>query len=138
MIRKHRRSMTKNMKPTHCFSKSILDAVRKGNVIGIRAGSRPHRVIGIWAVVVDGRIFVRSWSLSRRGWYRTFLEEPRGTVYINDRPFAIRAMRTRSERVKNAVDRAYEEKYNTPGSIKYVKDLKRAKSRATTLELIRV
>ena len=126
------------MKSTRGFSSSILDAVRKGNVIGICAGSKPHRVIGIWAVVVDGRIFVRSWSVSRGGWYRAFLDEPRGTVYINDRPFAIRAVRTRSERVKDAVDSAYEEKYHTPGSVKYVKDLKRTRSRATTLELIRV
>ena len=42
-------------------------------MLRIRAGAE-HRFIGIWAVVVDGRVFVRSWSLKPQGWYRTFLE----------------------------------------------------------------
>jgi hypothetical protein len=40
------------------------------------------------------------------------------------------------ERVKEAVDRAYLEKYNTPGAIKYARDLVQAKSRATTIEFV--
>jgi len=107
-------------------------------VIGIKAGTQPHRFIGIWPVVVEGRVFVRSWSLKTGGWYRTFLEDPRGTLQIANRKIAIRAVRTRSERLKKAVDRAYAEKYNTPGSIKFVRDLRRAKSRASTTELVPV
>jgi hypothetical protein len=34
------------------------------------------------------------------------------------------------------VDRAYLAKYNTPASLKYARDLGRAKSRATTTELV--
>jgi hypothetical protein len=45
-------------------------------------------------------------------------------------------VQTRSERLKDAVDRAYLEKYHTPGSIKFARDLVRAKSRATTTELV--
>ena len=45
-------------------------------------------------------------------------------------------MHTRSERLKAAVDRAYLEKYNTPGSIKYAHDLGGEMSRATTTELV--
>ena len=111
-------------------------AVRDGKVLGIRAGSGPHRIIGIWAVVVEGRVFVRSWSLKPRSWWRTFLEEPRGIIEVGGRVIPVRAVQTRSERLKDAIDRAYLEKYNTPGSVKYAKDLGRAKSRATTTELV--
>ena len=45
-------------------------------------------------------------------------------------------MRTRSEQLKDAVDRAYLEKYKSPGEIKYARDLGRAKSRAATTELV--
>jgi hypothetical protein len=55
--------------------KDILAAIHDGKIVGIRAGTKPHRLIGIWAVVVEGRIFVRSWSLKEHSWYRTFLEE---------------------------------------------------------------
>jgi hypothetical protein len=118
------------------FSEEVLAAVGKDMVIGIRAGSGPHRIIGIWAVVVEGRVFVRSWSLKPRSWYRTFLEQPRGVLQVAGREMPIRAVRTRSERLKDAVSRAYLAKYKTPGSIKYARDLGRAKSRATTTELV--
>jgi hypothetical protein len=118
------------------FSKSIVEAVRDGKILGIRAGTKPHRVIGIWVVVVEGRVFVRSWSLKPRSWWRTFLEEPRGIVVVNDREIKVRPVFTRSERLKKAVDRAYAEKYNTPGSLHYVRGFKNKKRRDTTTELV--
>ncbi len=124
------------MKAKRGFTDKILAAIRDGKILGIRAGTQPHRFIGIWVVVVDGRVFVRSWSLKPRSWYRTFLQEPRGAIMVGDLEIPVRAVRTRSERLKDAVSRAYLEKYNTPGSIKYARDLGRAKSRATTTELV--
>ncbi len=118
------------------FPDDVLAAIRKGKILGLRAGTQPHRFIGIWAVVVEDRVFVRSWSLKPRSWYRTFLEEPRGAIQVGDREIEVRAIRTRSERLKAAVDRAYLEKYNTPGSIKYAQDLGGETSRATTTELV--
>lgn len=123
------------MKAGRRFADDILAAIRKEKIIGLRAGSQPHRFIGIWAVVVEGRVFVRSWSLKPRSWYRVFLEEPRGVIQVGGHEIAVRAIRTRSERLKDVVSQAYREKYNTPGSIKYARDLGRAKSRATTTEL---
>ena len=118
------------------FPTGVVAAIRDGQVLGIRAGTQPHRIIGIWAVVVEGRVFVRSWSLKPRSWYRTFLEEPRGLIVVGTRRIPVRAVRTRSEALKDAVDQAYLEKYDTRASLKYARDLGRAKSRATTTELV--
>jgi hypothetical protein len=93
-------------------------------------------VIGVWAVVVERRVFIRSWSMKPRSWWRTFLEDPYGSLFIGDREFRIRAVQTRSERLKDLVSQAYRQKYNTPGSIQYVRDMSRQKSRDTTTELI--
>jgi len=124
------------MKAKRSFANNILAAIRDGKILGIRAGTQPHRFIGIWAVVVEGRVFVRSWSLKPRSWHRTFLQESRGTIVVAGREISVCAVRTKSERLKDAIDRAYLEKYDTPGSIKYARDLGRAKSRATTTELV--
>jgi hypothetical protein len=124
------------MKTKRHFPDDLLAAIDVSKIIGIRAGTQPHRFIGIWAVVVEGRVFVRSWSLKPRSWYRTFLQEPRGILQVGDHEIPVRAVRTRSERLKKSVDRAYLEKYNTPGSIKYARDLGIEKSRATTTELV--
>ena len=119
------------------FLKKVIDSLRDGKMVGIRAGNE-HRFIGIWVVVVEGRVFVRSWSLKPRSWYRSFLEEPRGTIVVDGREIEVRAVQTRSELLKKAVDKAYLNKYHTPGSVKYAKDLGRKKSRDTTTELVPV
>lgn len=118
------------------FPDAVVDAIRACQILGIRAGRAPHRVIGIWAVVVERRVFVRSWSVKARSWYRTFLEDPQGVIHIEGRTLAVRAVRTRSERLKSAVSRAYLEKYHTPGALKFARDLGGSKSRATTTELV--
>jgi hypothetical protein len=122
-------------RPRH-FEDAVLARLRKEKRLGIRAGTASHRFIAIWAVVVRGRVFVRSWSLKPRSWYRTFLEEPRGVIVVGNRRIPVRAVRTRSEALKDAVDGAYLETYNTPSSLKYARDLGRARSRATTTELV--
>ena len=118
------------------FSRAVVAAICDGKILGIRAGVAPHRIIGIWAVVVDDRVFVRSWSLKPRSWWRTFQEDPRGIIEVGSREIRVRASLTKSERIKDAVSQAYLAKYNTPGSLKYAKDLGRPKSRKTTTELV--
>ena len=119
------------------FTNEILTTLRREKILGIRAGrDASHRVIGIWVVVVEGRVFVRSWSMKPRSWWRTFLEDPHGIIVIGTQEISIRAVQTRSERLKDLVSAAYKEKYNTPGSVQYVKDMSKKKSRDTTTELV--
>src|SRR5438477_4657486 len=118
------------------FSKAIVTSIRDGKILGIRAGTKPHRIIGIWAVVVEGRTFVRSYTLKERSWYRTFLEEPRGIIEVNGKQIKVRPVFTRSERLKKLVDRAYAEKFPTPGSRQLVEGFKEKKRRETTTELV--
>jgi hypothetical protein len=118
------------------FPPKVLEAIRTGKILGIRAGTKPHRIIGIWAVVVEGRVFVRSWSQKPRSWWRTFQEEPRGIIEVDGKQHKVRAVFTRSERLKDAVERAYAEKFNTPGSQVFVKGFKNKKRRDTQTELV--
>lgn len=124
------------MKTKRSFPQSTVNVLRDSKILGIRAGTKPHRVIGIWVVVVEGRVFVRSYSLKERSWYRTFLEEPRGIIEVNGKQMKVRPVFTRSERLKELVDRAYAEKYHTPGSLHFVKGFKQKKRRDTTTELV--
>jgi len=124
------------MKAKLQFPDEVLTLLRQGRVLRIRAGTNRHRFIGIWVVVLEGRAFVRSWSVKPTGWYRTFLEEPRGAIQVAGQKIAVRAVRIADKRMRDAVDRAYLEKYNEAGTLKYAKDLGSAKSRATTIELV--
>ena len=118
------------------FAPDILAAIRDGKMLAIRAGREPHRFIGIWAVVVKGRVFVRSWSLKPRSWYRTFRNDPVGIIRVLDREIAIRAVFTRSERMKAAVDEAYRQKYTSLGEVRFVKDMCQGECRDSTTQLV--
>ena len=119
------------------FTQDTLASIHKNRMLGIRAGSdSDHRVIGIWAVVVDGRVFVRSWSMKPRSWWRMFLEDPHGIIVVGTDEIPIRTIQTRSERLKDLVSAAYKAKYNKPGDIQYVKDMSRKRSKDTTTELV--
>ena len=129
------------MKSTNRFAEKILAAIQKEKILGIRAGTdSTHRVIGIWSVVVEGRVFVRSWSMKPHSWWRTFLEDPHGEVFVAERKrgIKVRAVQVKSEKMKDRVSAAYKEKYNTPGSIRYVEDMSLSPSRDTTTELVPV
>ena len=104
-------------------------------MLRIRAG-REHRFIGIWVVIVGRRVFVRSWDVRPGGWFHAFLEEPRGAIRIGEREIPVRAIRTRSERIKTDVDRAYAAKYTTPASRKYVLGFRVQRRREATIELV--
>jgi hypothetical protein len=102
--------------------------------IALRVGES-HRFIRIWAVVVDGRVYARSWSLSPGGWYRTLVSEKAGTLQVGRHGSAFRAVRARGEALRKAVDRAYLKKYRRPAEVKYAVDLCRPTSRGSTVEL---
>jgi hypothetical protein len=119
------------------FASPTLRAIDESKILGIRAGAGDHRIIGIWVVVVEGRVFVRSWGVKAGGWYRTFLEDPHGVIQVGARTIRVRAVPTKAERLKAAVSRAYREKYNTRGSLKWVNGFERSKRRRdATLELV--
>ena len=123
------------MKAKRPFPDEVLAILRRAKGLGIRAGKSQHRFVGIWVVMVEDRVFVRSWSVEPSGWYRTFLKEPRGAIKVAGQEITVRAVRIRDKRMRDAIDRAYLEKYNTPGTLKYARDLGQTKSRATTTEL---
>jgi hypothetical protein len=119
------------------FSGPALAELAKAKILGVRAGTE-HRYTGVWVVVVEGRVFVRSWNDKPAGWYRAFQAQPLGNIQLAGRESAIRARRLRGERLRDAVTRAYAAKYDTKASEKWVRGFAEPHRSATTLELLPV
>lgn len=116
---------------------TVVAAIDASKILGVRAGNRStHRFIGVWPVVIGGRVFARSWSLRPDGWYRTFLDDPRGAIQVGKRTVRVRALPVRSERIRDAVERAYAEKYPTPGSRMFVRGFRTQRRREATMEFV--
>jgi hypothetical protein len=117
------------------FVDDVLDALRNAKIVGVRAGAG-HRYTGVWAVVVEGRLFVRSWNDKPTGWFRAFRSEPDGTVQLAGLEIPAPAKLTRSDRIRKAVTVAFGEKYNTKASRKWVEGFGEPARELTTLELV--
>ena len=114
---------------------AVAAALETGRILGVRVGAA-HRFIGVWPVVVDGRLFIRSWSRSRDGWHAAIRAQRLATIQVGARKLRVRAIQRRGERLLAAVDAAYRAKYHTPRARAYVRDFCRPACRATTTELV--
>src|SRR5438128_1418610 len=116
------------------FSLAVLEDLAEAKILGVRAGTE-HRYTGVWVVVVEGRAFVRSWNDKPTGWYRAFQSQPDGSIQLVGREIPVRARRLRGERLRDAITRAYAEKYNTKAPEKWVRGFAESHRSAATLEL---
>jgi len=123
--------MSKNDK----FDDTLVDEISNAKILGVRSGTE-HRYTGVWVVVVDGRVFVRSWNDKPTGWFRAFKKEPSGTIQVGKREIRVRASVPRSARIRDAVTTAYGEKYPTKGSRKWVEGFAEPERVLTTLEFL--
>lgn len=128
-------SMTTSTKRSATFPKALVQALDAARILGIRSGSE-HRYTGVWVVVVTGRVYVRSWNDKPTGWHQAFAKDPRGSIQVGDREVRVRVRHPRSERIREAVSRAYAAKYPTPGSRKWVRGFATERRARTTLELL--
>jgi hypothetical protein len=118
------------------FSRAELDALDSAKILGVRSGA-DHRYVGVWVVVVEDRVFVRTWNDEPTGWYRAFLHEPRGSIQVGTQEIVVRGRHARSERLRRLVTEAYAAKYPTKGSVRWVTGFADPKRESNTLELLR-
>jgi hypothetical protein len=102
------------------FSGPELEELAKAKLLGVRAGTE-HRYTGVWVVVVEGRVFVRTWNDKPTGWYRVFQAQPLGSIQLAGPEIAVRPRQLRGKRLRDAVTRAYAGKYTTGASEKWVR-----------------
>ena len=123
------------MPKAETFADDVVEAFRKAKIMGVRAGAE-HRYTGVWVVVVDDRVFARSWYDKQSGWFQAFRKELRGTVQVGDLELPVRRKVVRSARLRDAVTAAYGEKYPTKGSRKWVEGFAEPARVANTIEFI--
>lgn len=119
------------------FAAGVVDAFRKAKIIGVRSGSE-HKYTGVWVVVVDDRVFARSWSDKPTGWFQAFRKQPAGMVQVGDLEVSVRGRPVRSARLRDAVTLAFGEKYPTKGSRKWVEGFAEAERVVNTIEFVPV
>lgn len=123
------------MAESDTFAEDVVEQFRKAKIMGVRAGTE-HKFTGVWVVVVDDRVFARSWNDKPAGWFQAFRKEPSGMVQVDELELKVRGRVVRSARLRDAVTLAYGEKYPTKGSRKWVEGFADASRVVNTIEFI--
>ncbi|CAI8787141.1 DUF2255 family protein [Chryseobacterium sp. IT-36CA2] len=114
-----------------------LDYIQNNTIIGIKAGYQRPEFLEIWMVVVQNRIFARSWGLAERSWYNAFLENSEGEIQCGETIYPIKTLIPEDIRsLTEEINQAYLTKYNSGHNIKYSKGIIQEKHVAKTMEFI--
>lgn len=114
-----------------------INYINEHSLTGIKAGKERETFLEIWMVVVNDRIFARSWGLAQKSWYNSFLTDPKGAIKCGDYIIPIRAsIPEDSEELKELINQAYLTKYNSEHNKKYAEGIIENKHVERTMEFI--
>ena len=112
-----------------------INFIKNNNRIGIKAGKERPGFLEIWMVIVDGRIFARSWGLAERSWYNAFLNNPNGEIECGEKVIAIKASIPKDlADLTEHINKAYKDKYPSERNKKYVDGIIQYKHVERTME----
>jgi hypothetical protein len=119
------------------FDEATLQYIRTNSLAGVRGGVRPRDFLDIWMVIVDDRIFARSWNLSERSWFTAFLQEGAGAIRCGDRVVEVQGRQIAGDDPLQArISAAYLEKYTSEHSRPYAEGIIRPPHLEATMEFI--
>ncbi|MDM1555547.1 MULTISPECIES: DUF2255 family protein [Chryseobacterium] len=115
----------------------VLEYIRIHNLIGIKAGPERPDFLEIWMVIVQDRIFARSWGLAEKSWYNTFLKCPEGQIRCGNTIYNVKAMIPNDQnQLTEEINQAYLTKYNTGQNRQYAIGIIEDKHAEKTMEFI--
>src|SRR5215510_14812915 len=93
------------------FSNEFLKCINETQITSVRAGEGREKFTGIWMVVVDDRIFGRSYYGAERSWY-TALSKGKCELKCGNEIIPVKGVKPNDiTKINKAINRAYEKKY---------------------------
>ncbi|MBK7109361.1 MAG: DUF2255 family protein [Chitinophagales bacterium] len=118
-------------------TQQALNFIKTNNYTEIKAGKERTTFLEIWMVVVDNRIFARSWGFAERSWYNTFLLDPYGQIKCGETIYNIQAaIPNDMNALTTSINQAYIDKYNFGKNIEYVSGIIQQNHIDKTIEFI--
>ncbi|OOF80841.1 hypothetical protein BKG97_04995 [Rodentibacter caecimuris] len=87
----------------------------------------------IWAVIVEGRLFVRAYNGVHSSWYQAAIRQQAGKIYAINRVFDVVFNSIKDSQLNEKIDQAYRKKY---ASSRYVSHMIGDNCRAATIEIL--
>ena len=115
----------------------LKEYIKTHNLIGLKAGELRITFLEIWMVVINDRIFARSWGFAEKSWYNTFLSDSNGQIKCGETVFNIKAIIPDDLiKISEQINNAYLEKYDSGSNSEYAQGIIRQKHIEKTMEFI--
>lgn len=121
------------------FPADFVASVNRSSLVGVSAGETRPVPLQIWVVAVEGRLFARSWGLSEKSWYFTFLSGSKGFLECEGRRIAV-VGRSPPDlgTITGLIDAEYLRKYDKGDNSKYARGIVGREHVLRTLEFVPV
>lgn len=121
----------------HLNMEMIIDFIDSNTLIGLKAGKIRDNFSEIWMVTYNNRIFARSWGLTERSWYNTFLVDFIGEIKCDDKVYKIRADIPKDlSMINELLNQAYLDKYDFGENSAYAQEMIKPKHYLKTMEFV--
>lgn len=122
------------------FTKEFLKCIKETQITSVRAGEGREKFTGIWMVVVNDRIFGRSYYGADRSWYTALLNGENGDIKCVKETVPVKGVKPKNiKAITTAINKAYEKKYLVKGyNKKWVDGLCEPERVARTMEFLPV
>lgn len=122
------------------FSKAFLKCINETQISSVRVGDGRDKFTGIWMVVVNDRIFGRSYYGAERSWYTALLNGHNGEIKCVKGLIPVKGVKPAdSSTISKSINKAYEKKYLVKAyNKKWVDGLCEPERVARTMEFIPV
>lgn len=119
------------------FPAEFIIAVNRNNLTGVSAGATREAPLQIWVVAIGNRLFARSWGLSERSWYSTFLGGAHGFLECEGLRVGVEGrVPPDLQVISPLIDSEYLRKYDRGENSKYAKGILGQAHVQRTLEFV--
>jgi len=117
------------------FPDNFYSYLKNNTLIEIKGGIDRESFLKIWMVIVDQRVFARSWNKSANSWFTEFIKTGCGYIKYGNEIIPVKGIKLhKSDETNNLIDKAYLKKYTQKENIPYAKGITQAEYADYTME----
>lgn len=117
------------------FPESFYQFLAEHTLVEIKGGTHRDSFLSIWMIQVEGRVFARSWTKSKRSWFTAFLDEGVGEIKYGELILPVSGRQlSAGDAIMTDIDQAYLTHYTQPENLQYARGITQPEYAHHTME----
>ena len=119
------------------FPEDFYTYLNENTLVEVKGGTTRKSFLHIWLVVVEGRVFGRSWNKSEKSWFTAAVKTGVGAIKYGEKILEVKGRKVAfDDPIQHRVSQAYIDKYHQPENIAYAEGIAQKEYFDRTLEFV--